>query len=163
MGECLTVGDVGVTVVAAVLERFGVGLDIVPTGDAIAGTFWGEPEAGVIGHRVIARDDTPVHSVLHEGAHIICMTGERRAVLNRDAGGSDLEESAVCYLQILLADFIDGVGRKRLMTDMDRWGYSFRLGSTAAWFDRDADDASRFLRDHGLIDSNEKPMWVLRP
>ena len=76
MGECLTVGDVGVTVVAAVLERFGVGLDIVPTGDAIPGTFWGEPEAGVIGHRVIARDDTPVHSVLHEGAHIICMTGE---------------------------------------------------------------------------------------
>ena len=163
MSDCLTVGDVGANVVAPVLTRFGVGLDIVPTRAAIPGTFWGEPEAGVIGHRVIARDDTPIHSILHEAAHIICMTGERRAVLNRDAGGSDLEESAVCYLQVLLADFIDGVGRNRLMTDMDRWGYSFRLGSTAAWFDRDADDASRFLREYGLIDSNENPTWVLRP
>ena len=163
MSACLTVGDVGVTVIARVLDRFGVGLDIVPTGGAIPGSFWGEPEAGVIGYRVIARDDTPVHSVLHEAAHIVCMTGERRAALNRDAGGNDLEESAVCYLQILLADFIDGVGRNRLMTDMDRWGYSFRLGSTAAWFDRDSDDASRFLREHGLIDSNENPTWVLRP
>ena len=50
-----------------------------------------------------------------------------------NAGGDDLEESAVCFLQVILADFLDGVGRDRLMRDMDAWGYSFRLGSTAAW------------------------------
>ena len=42
----------------------------------------------------------------------------------------------MCYLQILLADALHGVGRERLMQDMDEWGYSFRLGSTRAWFER---------------------------
>lgn len=38
------------------------------------------------------------------------------------------------------------------MLDMDRWGYSFRLGSTRAWFERDAEDARAWLVAHGLID-----------
>ncbi|NIS90685.1 MAG: hypothetical protein GTN98_11520, partial [Woeseiaceae bacterium] len=48
------------------------------------------------------RSDTPVHSLLHETCHIICMSRERRAELETDAGGDDLEEAAVCYLQVLL-------------------------------------------------------------
>ena len=79
------------------------------------------------------------------------MTPERRAGLDRDAGGDDPEESAVCYLQILLADALLGVGRDRLMQDMDAWGYSFRLGSTRAWFEGDAADALAWLRAHGVI------------
>ncbi|MEE8526762.1 MAG: hypothetical protein V3T72_22740, partial [Thermoanaerobaculia bacterium] len=83
--------------------------------------------------------------------HAICMDDERRRVLNTDAGGDDAEESAACYLQILLADEVPGVGRERLMADMDRWGYSFRLGSTRAWFEADAEDAREWLACRGLV------------
>jgi hypothetical protein len=82
------------------------------------------------------------------------MTPERRAGLDRDAGGNDIEESAVCYLQVLLAADLPGVGLDRICADMDAWGYSFRLGSTRAWFDLDSDDARAWLRDHGVIDAN---------
>ena len=91
------------------------------------------------------------------------MDGERRDGLDRDAGGDDLEESAVCFLQVLLADDIDGVGRDRLMADMDTWGYSFRLGNTRDWFESDADDAREFLVNHGLLDSSGRPTFSLRP
>jgi hypothetical protein len=37
---------------------------------------------------------------------------------------------------------------------MDAWGYSFRLGSTAAWFGADAEDAREWLRRQGLIDAH---------
>ncbi|MGH8181671.1 MAG: hypothetical protein ACRETR_11920, partial [Steroidobacteraceae bacterium] len=81
-----------------------------------------------------------------------CMTPERRAGLDRDAGGDDLEESAVCYLQVLLAGELRGVGVERAFADMDAWGYSFRLGSTRAWFESDAGDARAWLRQHGVMD-----------
>jgi hypothetical protein len=35
---------------------------------------------------------------------------------------------------------------------MDEWGYTFRLGSAAAWFREDAEDARQWLMHHGLID-----------
>ena len=162
MSDCLTVGDVGASAVAGVLARFDIALEIVADDAPIPASFWGEPEAGVTGQRVFARSDTPLHSILHEAGHIVCMSGERRAGLDRDAGGTDLEESAVCYLQVVLADFIAGFGRGRLMGDMDRWGYSFRLGSTSAWFAEDAEDARSFLRQHGLIDADDQPTWTLR-
>ena len=79
------------------------------------------------------------------------MDADRRGGLYTDAGGDDIEESAVCYLQILLADRLPVVGRARLMRDMDAWGYSFRLGSTASWFETDADDARAWLRSRGLL------------
>jgi hypothetical protein len=91
------------------------------------------------------------------------MDGQRRDGLDRDAGGDDLEESAVCYLQVVLADYIEGVGRARLMADMDAWGYSFRLGNTRDWFDTDAEDARHFLLNHGLIDASASPTFILRP
>ncbi len=136
---------------ALLLRRFGVELMLVSPGEAIPGSYWGESEAGLRGDRLYARLDTPVHSVLHEASHFICMTPERRARLDRDAGGDDDEESAVCYLQILLADELAGVGIERLARDMDEWGYSFRLGGTRAWFETDAEDAREWLRRRGLI------------
>ncbi|WP_018175436.1 MULTISPECIES: hypothetical protein [unclassified Thioalkalivibrio] len=144
------------------LERYGLQLVMHPPGAALPGTWWGEPEAGIIGLAVHVRPDTPLHSALHEAGHLICMEPERRAALHTNAGGDDLEECGVCYLQILLADALPGVGRNRLMQDMDAWGYSFRLGSTARWFEGDADDARAFLRAEGLIDSHERPSFACR-
>ena len=157
-----TVADVGVDEPAALLKRFGLELIRVDDGEDIPGSYWGEPEAGIIGTRVYVRNDTPVHSLLHETCHVICMDDLRRQSLNRDAGGDDLEESAVCYLQILLADELVGVGRERIMLDMDTWGYSFRLGSTARWFADDAEDAREWLIDSALIEASGKPGFRLR-
>ena len=112
--------------------------------------------------RVYVRRDTPVHSLLHETCHVICMDENRRAGLERDAGGNDIEEAAVCYLQILLADHLPGVGRDRLMQDMDAWGYSFRLGSSRAWFESDAADARAWLLEHGLLSATGTPVFALR-
>ena len=162
MSEVLVVADVGEQTLAELLGRYGLELVVQAEGETIRGSFWGDAEAGVAGHTVYVRPDTPVHSFLHESCHIICMDAARRACLDRDAGGDDLEEAAVCFLQILLADFIDGVGRERLMADMDAWGYSFRLGSTRTWFDRDAQDARDFLRKHDLIDDRSVPTFCLR-
>jgi hypothetical protein len=135
----------------------------VPDGAAITASYWGGREAGVAGRDVFVRRDTPLHSLLHEACHVVCMAGERRQRLYRDAGGGDLEEAAVCYLQIVLADEFDAVGRDRLMLDMDAWGYSFRLGSTAAWFGTDADDARKWLIDKGLLSEAGAPIFRLRP
>jgi len=90
------------------------------------------------------------------------MTAERREQLETDAGGDDLEEAAVCYLQVVLSDEIDGVGRDQLMSDMDEWGYSFRLGSTRAWFERDAEDAYKWLIDNKLLSVEGYPSFRLR-
>jgi hypothetical protein len=128
----------------------------------IPGSYWGEREAGLIGARIYARLDTPVHSILHESAHFICMTPERRAGLDTDAGGDHPEENAVCYLQIVFAELLPNVGRSRMFRDMDEWGYTFRLGSAAAWFEQDAEDARRWLVDHGLIDASGAPTYACR-
>ena len=148
--------------VALLLKRYGMELVLISPDEVIPGSFWGESEAGLKGDRLYARMDTPVHSILHEACHYICMAPERRAGLDRDAGGDDLEESAVCYLQVVLADALPGVGRRRLCTDMDAWGYSFRLGSTQAWFEGDAEDARGWLRSQGVIDAGDRPTWVAR-
>lgn len=122
---------------------------------AIPGSFWGAPEAGLIGNMLYVRPDTPVHSALHEASHLICMGGNRRAHLHTDAGGDDLEECAVCYLQILLADPLPGFTRKQMMADMDAWGYSFRLGSAQAWFEHDAEDARQWLATRNLLKASQ--------
>jgi hypothetical protein len=147
---------------ALLLGRYGIALTLVAPGEGIPGSYWGHSEAGLKGERLYARLDTPVHSVLHEASHYICMTPERRAGLDRDAGGTDLEESAVCYLQVLLADELPGVGRARLFADMDAWGYSFRLGSTRAWFEQDATDARDWLRGYGVIDAGGRLTGAVR-
>jgi hypothetical protein len=144
------------------LDRYGLVLTLVAPGEVIPGSFWGEREAGLIGAKLYARLDTPVHSVLHEGAHFICMTPERRAGLDTDAGGDDAEENAVCYLQILLAGSLPQIGRERMCRDMDEWGYSFRLGSAAAWFTQDAADARAWLIRQQLIDTDERLTYAVR-
>jgi len=144
------------------LDRYGLELRLVAPEQVIPGSYWGECEAGLIGSNVFARSDTPLHSVLHEGAHSICMTPERRAGLDTDAGGDDAEENAVCYLQILLAETLPNVGRERMCRDMDEWGYSFRLGSAAKWFAEDASDAREWLIRHRLIDAQGRITHVCR-
>lgn len=147
----LAVADVDPAAIRTLLSRHGLDLHEVADGDPIPGSYWGEPEAGVIGGSVYARADTPVHSLLHEACHLIVAPPERRARIHTDASDSQEEEDAVCYLQVLLADQLPGVGRARLMADMDAWGYSFRLGSTRAWFEGDAEDARAWLAERGLL------------
>jgi hypothetical protein len=130
--------------------------------ESIPGSFFGEREAGLVGNKLYLRHDTPVHSALHEAGHFICMDPERRASLDTDAEGDYDEENGVCFLQILLAGHIAKLGRARMLRDMDRWGYSFRLGSAKAWFEQDADDARDWLMDFGIIDEHLKPTWQLR-
>jgi len=146
----MRMAEIGFDAATALLGRFGLQLRRVPPGEAIPGSFWGDEEAGIIGSTVHARDDTPVHSLLHEAGHLIVLPADRRAQVHTDATDSIEEEDATCFLQIVLADELPGVGRERLMRDMDAWGYSFRLGSTRAWFERDADNAREFLKARGL-------------
>ena len=146
----LTLADINPADVAALLARHDLQLQLVPDGEAIPGSYWGECEAGLIGTTVYARSDTPVHSLLHEAAHLIVLSPERREQVNTDATDSVEEEDAVCVLQALLGDEIPGVGRNRILADMDEWGYTFRLGSARAYFEHDADAAWQWLIARGL-------------
>lgn len=147
----LCVGDIDSSAAAALLARHGLALELVAGGAPIPGSYWGEPEAGIIGSTVYVRADTPVHSMLHEACHLIVLPPERRAAVHTDATDSVAEEDATCYLQILLAGHLPGVGSDRLMADMDAWGYTFRLGSASAWFERDAADARAWLAERRLL------------
>lgn len=137
--------------VERLLLKHGLELCLVSADETIPGSFWGEPEAGLIGERLFARHDTPLHSILHEACHYICMDSSRRARLHTNAGGDYAEENAVCYLQILLAEQIISFGSTRCMEDMDAWGYTFRLGSARAWFESDAEDARQWLVENGVM------------
>jgi hypothetical protein len=55
-------------------------------------------------------------------------------------------------LQSLLGDALPGVGGERILSDMDAWGYTFRLGSARAYVLGDAADAWAWLRRAGLVD-----------
>ena len=142
---------------AALLARYDLELRHVADGMPIPGSYWGEPEAGIIGNIVHARDDTPVHSLLHEAAHLIVLPPDRRAEVHTDATDSIAEEDAVCVLQGLLGDALPGVGRDRIWADMDAWGYTFRLGSAQAYAEQDADSAWDWLQQHGLVDTSRNP------
>ncbi len=147
----LRLSDIDIDHARSLLARHSLALEQVPDGDPIPGSYWGDCEAGVIANRVYARADTPVHSLLHEACHLIVAPPEKRAEIHTDASDSQIEEDATCYLQIVLADTLPGVGRERLCEDMDRWGYTFRLGSARAWFEHDAEDAREWLVARGLL------------
>lgn len=144
------------------LRRYGLELQLIGAAQPIPGSYWGEEEAGLVGNCVMAREDTPVHSLLHETSHYVCMEDRRRAHLHTDAGGDYDEENAVCYLQILLADQLPGMNRAHMMADMDCWGYTFRLGSARRWFESDAREAQRDLLAWGVIDNQDRPSFSLR-
>lgn len=162
MTEVLTLADIAFDDAAALLHRFGLSLQRVADGAPIPGSYWGEREAGIIGHTVYARGDTPVHSLLHEAGHLIVLPADRRAAVHTDATDSIPEEDAVCVLQGLLGDALPGVGRDRVLADMDAWGYTFRLGSARAYVDGDAEDAWAWLQAHGLISESRELLLTRR-
>jgi hypothetical protein len=147
----LLLREIDRSVVAALLARYGLDLRIVDEGSAIPGSYWGEPEAGLVGHTVFARPDTPVHSLLHEAAHLIVLDPARRQSVHTDATDSIEEEDAVCVLQSLLGEALPGVGAQRVLADMDAWGYTFRLGSARAYVEHDAGSAWEWLLRRGLV------------
>ena len=147
----LLLADIDEQAIATLLTNYGLSLQRVACGAAIPGSYWGEPEAGVIAETVYARADTPLHSLLHEACHLIVAAPDRRSRIHTDASDCQAEEDACCYLQIVLGDAVPGAGRARIMADMDAWGYTFRLGSARAWFERDAEDARGWLIARGLL------------
>jgi hypothetical protein len=152
----LVLGDIAFVEVAGLLARYGLELQLVDDGAPIPGSYWGEPEAGLVGHTVFVRGDTPVHSLLHEAAHLIVLEPSRRVDVHTDATDSIDEENAVCVLQSLLGEALPGVGAQRVLADMDAWGYTFRLGSASAYVREDADDAWRWLEARGLVDGGRR-------
>ncbi|MDO5504992.1 MAG: hypothetical protein Q4F49_01690 [Pseudoxanthomonas suwonensis] len=128
-------------------------MHVVADDAEIPGSYWGDCEAGIIGHDVFVRADTPVHSLLHEAGHLIVLPEPRRAAVHTDATDSIDEENAVCVLQVLLGDALPGVGGARILSDMDVWGYTFRLGSARAYVEHDATDAWHWLQARGLVDA----------
>ena len=152
----LTLADIDEAAVAALLRRYGLTLARVPDGAPIPGSYWGDPEAGIIGATVHARGDTPVHSLLHEAAHLIVLPPAQRAQVHTDATDSVEEEDAVLVLQALLGDALPGAGAARVLADMDAWGYTFRLGSAAVYVQRDADAAWAWLQARGLVDAGRQ-------
>lgn len=158
----LTVAAIHDTQIADLLSRYSLGFEQVADNAVIPGSFWGAPEAGLKGRTLYARADTPVHSVLHEACHFICMTPARRATLDTNAGGDYDEENAVCYLQILLAGGLPASSCQAMCADMDEWGYTFRLGSAGAWFRDDAQDARDWLVRNALLTHAGLPTFRLR-
>lgn len=158
----LTCGELAENRLASLLAPYNIDVITIDNDADLPGSFWGDPEAGLIDNQLYVKPTTPLQSALHEACHYICMDQQRRMKLNTDAGGGYDEENGVCYLQVLLSDFIPECGKERMFSDMDTWGYSFRLGSARAWFEQDAEDACQWLQNHHVIDFQQKPTWLLR-
>ena len=154
--------DLNSSAVANVLSNYDIQINCLKFDSNIPHSFWGAPEAGRIRNQLYIRDDTPVHSILHESGHYICMPEKQRSDAQVDAKGSAMEENATCYLQVLLADYIQGYNRYHLLRDMDTWGYSFRLGSASIWFNEDAEEVKNWLLNHGIINHHGEITWQYR-
>ena len=105
----LTIADIQLAQLQSVLGKYNLTVHLVDENQKITGSWFGEPEAGIIENNLYIRNDTPVHSALHEASHYICMAPERRDKLHTNAGGDYDEENGVCYLSLLLSNYIDGV------------------------------------------------------
>jgi hypothetical protein len=144
------------------LNNYGIEVICLHNDKDIPYSFWGQPEAGRLGATLYVRKDTPIHSVLHEACHFICMSAKQRFIEAVDAKGSAQEENATCYLQIIFADHIHGYCKEQILKDMDAWGYSFRLGSAQDWFTKDAEDTYAWLIDEQILSPLGVPTWCLR-
>jgi len=160
--KVLRVADCQANYIETLLHKFNINLCLISKDINIPGSYWGDSEAGLISNNVYVRDDTPIHSLLHETCHYICMDDKRRQALDTNAEGDYDEENGVCFLQILLADDLPEMGRKRMMQDMDRWGYTFRLGSAESWFNEDAEDTLAWLKQYDILDSKGTVRYSLR-
>jgi len=158
----LKCADIQFSQLENLLAKYGIVIHKVTDNKEIPGSWFGDPEAGIIKNSLYVRGDTPVHSALHESCHYVCMDEARRQNLHTNVGGNYAEENAVCYLSILLSDFIDGFGREHMFADMDEWGYTFRLGSSKKWFEEDAEDAFEWLVKNKIIDSNKSILGNIR-
>ncbi len=71
--DVLRVRELPFDAAMVLLARYGLSLHKVDDGAPIPGSYWGEPEAGIIAGNVYARGDTPVHSMRHEACHLIVL------------------------------------------------------------------------------------------
>src|SRR3569833_1362802 len=97
----VTCGEIQLSALQDVLSPYGIDVLPVPDAQPIPGTHFGDPEAGLIAHRLYIRSDTPVHSALHEACHYICMDSARRATLLFVVGGGFVVVFGVCFLFFL--------------------------------------------------------------
>ncbi|MEE9343270.1 MAG: hypothetical protein V3V12_06550, partial [Gammaproteobacteria bacterium] len=58
--------DVDLHGLQRLLARYQLQLVVSEAGQDIPGSFWGDEEAGLIGGKLYARVDTPIHSIFHE-------------------------------------------------------------------------------------------------
>lgn len=154
--------DLSPDAIQELLAPYGIAVQCVNSGADIPHSFWGNPEAGRLDDALYIRPDTPIHSLLHESAHYVCMSPKQREQRVVDAKGTAMEENACCYLQVLLADKLQNYDREQLMKDMDDWGYSFRLGSAKRWFTEDASEVREWLVEQEIIDHQGEITWQLR-
>lgn len=162
MNQVLSLADVDASPIQGMLTAYGLNLQVLSDGAKLPGSYWGEPEAGLVGNQLYVRPDTPLHSLLHEACHWIVMDPRKRPQVHTDASDSLIEEDAACYLQLVLSAQLAQFGLDRALQDMDSWGYSFRLGSARAWFEGDAEDAAAWLAAHGVVDAQHKPTGQVR-
>ena len=160
--DVLRFAGTDITSITRVLSLYGLCLKVIDQSKDIPGSYWGDEEAGLIANELLVRPDTPLHSILHEACHYVCLDKARRVGIDTDAGGDYDEENAVCYLQILLSDHINSFGKHRMFRDMDSWGYTFRLGSAQSWFENDAEDALDWLLQRKLVTTENVPTWTMR-
>ena len=158
----LKVNDCSLEDLKKLLNNYQLKITLIPLNKTIPGSYWGDTEAGIIGNTLYVNPNTPIHSLLHESCHYICMDKHRRKSLDTDAEGNYDEENGVCYLQILLAEKISNMGKTRMMKDMNNWGYTFRLGSAENWFNKDAEDALAWLQKHKIVDHTQSITFRLR-
>ena len=159
----LRINGIDRVALAMLLARYGLELTLVAPQEVIPGSYWGDSEAGLIGHRIHARLDTPLHSVLHEAAHSICMTPERRAGLDTDAGGDD----AGGVRRVLSAGAAGrcAAGGRAASGCSATW----TSGATASGWaaqqpgsNQDADDARAWLVKHGVLDAQCRVTYANR-
>src|SRR3546814_6414707 len=105
--------ELGLVSLRALREPRGLRVAEVADDLPIPGSYLGDREAGLIADTLYVRGDTPVHSALHEACHWLCADATRRQSLHTNAGGEDVEEHAVCYLQCRLAAQLVGYSQAR--------------------------------------------------